>query len=271
MLHEEEAQTLMDLGLTALQAKVYVGLVRLGNPTANATAKFSKVARQEVYRITNELMEMGLVSRIVTTPTKFKPLPLKDAISFLLERRIKKTRELQVEAAKLVKEAAKKGVAIQQDSFEFLEIPEKGPWPKKCQVMMHPLETFDLLTSLRRFTSWITSDAEKYRKALKRGVKIRVIIEKPQSNSPILRIINALRRDPAFMIRYLLTPPQVVLIIADKKEVALATSPLKPAGPPYLFSNHPSFVLLVQEHFETAWNTALAPERLPKGAFKKKG
>jgi len=253
---EEEVQTLIEFGLTPLQAKVYIALINLENPTAKATAKLSKVARQEVYRITNELAEMGIVSRIITTPTKFQPLPLSQTVSFLLERKMKKTAELQAKASEMMKKA-KERQATKEKNYEIREFPENGPWFKNIHRRFKTFKTFDLLTTFQRFSARMIHDEELYRKASKEGTKIRIIIEKPpQHGASIFPRINSLIKNPNFKIRYLLTSTHVIVIVMDQKEAALALSPSNPVGPPYLCSDHPSFVHVVQRYFETIWNEA---------------
>ncbi len=61
MFSEQVTDVLTDLGLSPLQAKVYSALIQLQDPTATAASRLSKVARQEVYRITEELEATGLV------------------------------------------------------------------------------------------------------------------------------------------------------------------------------------------------------------------
>jgi sugar-specific transcriptional regulator TrmB len=47
----EYIQTLMSLGLTFLQAKVYLSLVALGKSDAKTISKASDIVREEIYRI----------------------------------------------------------------------------------------------------------------------------------------------------------------------------------------------------------------------------
>ena len=95
LLQEETVQTLVNLELTVLQAKVYLALVKLGTSTGRTTAKAAKVASQDVYRVLTELQEKGLVEKIIAKPNKYRPIPLKDGLSMLLQRRNKQTAELK--------------------------------------------------------------------------------------------------------------------------------------------------------------------------------
>lgn len=62
----------MELGLTSLQAKIYLALAQTGNATIRNIAKNSKIARQDVYRIMPSLQKLGLAEQIVVSPTMYK-------------------------------------------------------------------------------------------------------------------------------------------------------------------------------------------------------
>jgi sugar-specific transcriptional regulator TrmB len=69
--------------LTLNQAKVYLAVIKLEKTTVVQVANFSKVRREDVYRILPSLEKMGLVERLLGKPTEipryshfgcFKPL-----------------------------------------------------------------------------------------------------------------------------------------------------------------------------------------------------
>jgi sugar-specific transcriptional regulator TrmB len=63
MIQEKENQILMDLGLTCVQAKVYLTLIKLRNPTVKMISKISNVVSQDVYRIMPRLQKLGLAGK----------------------------------------------------------------------------------------------------------------------------------------------------------------------------------------------------------------
>jgi len=76
----EDVRILTDLGLTGRQARVYLALLKTGGGKAKAVADVSLVNRQEIYRIIDDLQQLGLVQRKVTTPTTFTATPLADVV-----------------------------------------------------------------------------------------------------------------------------------------------------------------------------------------------
>jgi len=59
---------LTELGLSAIQAKVYLALAQSTESTATVVADISGVARPDVYRVLAQLEKMGLVQTIVANP-----------------------------------------------------------------------------------------------------------------------------------------------------------------------------------------------------------
>ena len=259
MLQENEIQTLVDMGLTELQARVYLALAISGRSSARTITNLSNVARQEIYRILSELLELGLVHKIISTPTKFESLSLSDCISLMLEKRIKKTDELLAKTRELLrKHKFNEDVEKPTDvGYQFVEIPQKWVSIRQEEKKLKALQTLDLLVSLKKFKPWIFLYEEKMMTALNKGAKIRFIIDKPECD---ISAINALRKKPSFKIRYVLKHPLVQFAIINNEEASLSTAPFTSTRPPLLISNHPSFVHLAQQYFEMTWLTALEVE-----------
>ena len=94
-IQDKDVETLTSLGLTVLQAKVYLALVKSGDLTIKEISKNADVARQDLYRITSELQKLGLVERLITIPTKFRAMELTHGISILLQLRREKEAEME--------------------------------------------------------------------------------------------------------------------------------------------------------------------------------
>ena len=60
---KEDFQILVDLGLTLLQAKVFLALLVRGTSKVTEISQVSKVSRPDVYRSLSKLQEFGLVEK----------------------------------------------------------------------------------------------------------------------------------------------------------------------------------------------------------------
>ena len=92
-----EKESLINLGLTDGEAKVYLALISLGSSTVGPIVKESKVAYSNIYEILNRLIEKGLVSFIIKEKTKhFQAISLNKLNEYLenKEKNLIKEREL---------------------------------------------------------------------------------------------------------------------------------------------------------------------------------
>jgi sugar-specific transcriptional regulator TrmB len=256
MFSEQVFDVLIQLGLSPLQAKLYSALIQLQDPTATTASKVSKIARQEVYRITEELEAMGLISKTISTPMRFQPVPLSEGLSILMERRTKTTSGLMKKIRELSRETEKKQEKV-LSSYVIKELSPQEDWFGNSPLKLQTATTFDLMTTQERLASRILADTKVFRKAVRtKKTMIRIITDKPTADSPIWEPIRKVSAYPYFQFRYVDQTPDAIMIIFNKKEAALSLSLNNPPGPPYLFANHPVFLYLALEHFDNVWNRA---------------
>jgi len=218
------------------------------------------VARQDIYRILNELQQLGLVEKIITTPTNFTAIPIQEAASVLLERRIKETADLQARARELIQEVATKvKTPIPQEKPHFVLISEREALINRIKkAIATAQESIDLIGSAAVFPQILFVLAEKFNEAMKNGVKIRYVICEPEDANTWPEIVQAFTKNPSFKLRTLPNPPDARYGLYDKKEVFIATFPSHGAfQSPALWSNNSSIITVFQEHFERAWITAM--------------
>ena len=118
MLQTEDINGLACLGLTVLQAKVYLTLVNQKKATIKKISQISGVARQEIYRVICELQERGLVEKVIAKPTEYIPVPIQDGIKILVDRKHKESSESNKKAMKLLKKY--KNNIVASESLEEL-------------------------------------------------------------------------------------------------------------------------------------------------------
>lgn len=73
------------LGLTSYEARVFIGLQKLGGGTASELSEVSDVPRSQVYGAAERLEERGLVETRQSTPTAYRPISLEQARTRLLD------------------------------------------------------------------------------------------------------------------------------------------------------------------------------------------
>ena len=261
---DEGVQTLTRLGLTLCQAKVYLALVRSGKSTARTISNVSKVPREHVYRVTSKLQELGLVEKAIAVPAMYIAIPMKRAFSILMERRIKETCDLQAKTREVIKNfgSTNAETIFREEEHQFILIPSKGRIIQRRKMQHANVQTsVDGIFPLKECANALHQFADIIKETLKRGVKIRVITEKPEDKNSFPENIQDFMKNPNFKLRCILKHPSVLLTVYDKKEVIITTSAT--AGlieSNSLWSNNPSLLILANNHFEAMWTTALENE-----------
>ncbi|MFC1487030.1 helix-turn-helix domain-containing protein [Thermoproteota archaeon] len=93
-----EIKSLNYFGLSSNLAKVFISISGTRFLTAKEIQKRAGVPRQEIYAILTSLEELGLVEKTVGRPIRFKGVPIKQGLAFLIKKKkdeAKKCKKLQ--------------------------------------------------------------------------------------------------------------------------------------------------------------------------------
>lgn len=256
---EGTIKILVETGLTNSQAKVYLTLLTVKEANARVIWKSSGVARQHVYEILSELQNKHLVDKILAKPTKFRATPLQQGLLLLLEKKIKECKETQSKITKLCQTFPTKEKPLGEPEFV---IRTPSPTDKMGLHIYDDInESIDYMAHTNRLMFLHFYLSEPILKALQRGVKMRLITEKPTNEKHVLQTLYSELKSKNFAIKYGIPFPSVSIAVFDHKWVAVDINPIsEPAKTPALTTAHPTFVEIFQEYFEEIWNKAKKPE-----------
>src|SRR4030042_703709 len=124
---EEDYETLIKLGLTKLQAEVYLTLTKLGTACIKTISDTAKIDRAHVYQVIAKLQEIGLVQKILSTPNLFKAISLQEGLQILLERKAKEFSEIEEKTQETIQKIKEVTVVdiLQKNDCQFIIIPGK--------------------------------------------------------------------------------------------------------------------------------------------------
>jgi sugar-specific transcriptional regulator TrmB len=251
----EDLQTLNDLGLTVLQAKVYLALLQSEKMKAGTVAKASQVARPEVYRTLLTLQELGLVEKEISSPVLYRATPIDVALPILLEHENKKHDELKAKSENLVNKYKNGKICFYPES-KFVFIPSQTLMKRLKKVIKSTQKSIDVSTSCKRLTYGCYSLFDDLQNAWDRRVRGRAIINLKEEIKT--EIIEKCWRPPFAKIKYISSIPKTVMAKYDNKEVFIFTRPtanLKHS--PALWSNDPSIIGMAEDYFEMLWTKAM--------------
>lgn len=259
--HDKAVQTLTSLGLSFLQAKVYLALVAEGVLTIKNLARTSQVARQDLYRITLQLLNRGLVEKVVDVPTRFKAVPIETAIGTLIERRKKETAALEQESKDVIRSfaALNEKCKLKNEETQITVISDLQSRITRGKKQVDAAqENIQIVTKWSFFLAYTLENIREFTRALNRGVKIQVVTQKHEEAPPIPKSLQALTKYPLFEIRYLNFPPSSIVAVFDRQEanIMLLTASATKSGA--ITTNNPSLIELARNYFETVWSNATA-------------
>jgi len=257
-LEGDNLQVLTELGLSSCQGRVYIALLKLGQDSkATFISKMAKVPRQDIYRVLEELNQIGIVEKLLTKPQKFRPIPPKKAISFLLAKK-------KYAFLKLEKDADSLSARLRQYPDD-----QRGSIKKENTVLMNEKEVvyckaLELIEGTRKRISLIIPWSETMLaldlalKALddacNRGADVRWLANEPQETQQLPRGLRKLIKNRKFGFRLTPDTPAVKLGIYDNDETrtVLFHDTASELLPTFL-SNNSAIVAMAEVYFETYW------------------
>jgi sugar-specific transcriptional regulator TrmB len=254
---EEAISTLKDLGLTNVQAKIYLALTKSTTINVAAISKLSNIQRTDLYRALRELEEKGLVEREITHPISYKAVSLKEGVSTLLGEKEKKHSKLRKKAKKLRKKSTFIDYSAADEQAKFTIVPKLRVPRRISKAITQTEESINLVISRPSLLKRRLFFSTEIEKARSKGVKWRYIVDKSCREEPFLKQLARLKEDPSCKIATLDNLPKTIIGIYDQKQVLVfenATDSI--GGSAALWSNNESLVSIMTDYFERLWLAA---------------
>jgi len=253
-MSQDDISRLMEFGLTSLQSRAYLALLRLGTAGASQVSSATGIVRPEAYRVLRELSVKGLVERNPGLPSTYTARPPKQGVSFLLHSLAKKVSLLEQKKKDLIECLSSYSSHVEAEPRQRFSVVVGGANViNKVEEMIYVAkkDCVGIMSEhgLRRLNKeWIS--------AARRRVRVRLIAEINDSN-----VANADSLSRHIELRRARDVP-ICFKIVDKKEMVL--------GPPVtneeasrrtwreddLWTNNLRFIGGMYALFERLWKTS---------------
>ncbi len=253
---DDDTQILGNLGLTTLQAEVYITLARLNEATIKTISTVTKIDRANVYRVITRLQEIYLVQKILASPTVFRALPVNEGIKMLLERKEKQDKIIKTQTNALLKKYEHNKVDTPYcEGCEFALIPIGKFTQRKVDEMVNSNRiTHDIIIYWRDFDAQTNDVVDRWRKLLERGIKLRIIVYL-EKNQSLPRKVQLLKRYSEFQIRKTPNPPRATISLIDRDQTLVSVTPtLLSEEKPGLWTNNQGLVGILCDYFDSIWH-----------------
>ena len=104
MSQENIINTLLDLGLTRIEAKIFIYLSKNGALKAQDVCSSLKISKQQLYPSLKDLRSKGIVNFSIEHPARFSALPFDQALDLLAQTKIKEAKIIQENKNTLLKD-----------------------------------------------------------------------------------------------------------------------------------------------------------------------
>jgi sugar-specific transcriptional regulator TrmB len=254
----EDVGFLSELGFTKNQAILYLALLKLEEADVRRLFEKTNIPRSEVYRVLKELQKKGLVEKKITTPYLYVPTPLHLGLQLMIIESIQRFKEIQVKTKDFLrKHQADEKNELSKPKYELIMVEGRQRLMQLIKKQHKNVErNVNILTTLPRWLQILNFCFENYEKALDRGVRYQVVLEAHEDTIASHENVQALLKKQNFELRLTGSPLQTNAAIFDDNEVTVNFFPSQSlAESPLIWTNHPSFISMCQDHFDKIWKT----------------
>jgi sugar-specific transcriptional regulator TrmB len=273
MSQEEVLKTLLDLGLTRLDSKIYIYLAKKGPLKGKEISKGLKVQRQQVYRSLKFLQSKAIVSATLERPARFSAVPFEKVLDLFIRAKLEEAQNIQQEKSKLL--SSWQTIQVEKApeiSARFMVIEGRNIIYSRIKQMINETKTqlsiVSTVTGLTRADKFGLLDVNSNQ--LQSKIQFRLLTHLSEQN--ISEMKTLLNETPELRLRFRIRNPNLEsrlfprMIIKDEEEVVFfinpkVDEPLTEQDNLCLWTNCKSLIHSFLIMFEDLWRNSTEMER----------
>jgi sugar-specific transcriptional regulator TrmB len=264
-IQQDGVEILEGLGLTLREARVYLTLVQSGKCTVKAIVNSARICQPDVYKTLNALQRLNLIEKVIDKPAMFKAVPIEQCIQSLSERKEAEHDTLKKKTEHFLSHFQKCQIeeTLPKANYRFTLIPPKRSCLETRRKAMKTVQTsIDGIGIWNPFPRAVNEYYEETIEALRRGVKMRALMEKPDKEEKLPKEIYDFMKAGSYEIRYLDNAIKAQFMIIDRKVVNFDCSLSTRLDESAILSiDNPCICSIVNGYFEIMWR---ATPKTPK-------
>jgi len=259
MSNDEDAVLLLGLGLSLNQAKAYLAILKLEKTTVGNLAKFSRIGREEVYRILPKLEKMGLIEELLGKPTEIRVTPIKDALTFLVEEEKKKFDERLSGLTSTFKKLSLKDwkqPPPEEESIYILMAEKKPILAKTSGLIRDSKKEVALISDKARMAPMLYQFLDELKHAIQNGAQIRLIFEGSSTDISIKENVKKLIHGASVHVKFHRKQLNHFIMSDDAEAMITGSTESGLGESPSLWTNNSNLIGALRMGFEYGWKGA---------------
>ena len=260
---EFSVQSLMKLGLTEYEARIYVVLSKMGPRNASEISFLGKVPRPKTYGAIRGLESKGLLRIVPGKPERYMAVSPNDVLVPLVEKLNRET----TECVQVVENLA---MAFESSKYVYTERPYEryDLWSVKGRDKVHK-RVQDMIgeskvnvffsTTANGLVRLYKAHSEVLERAAQRGAKVRIVAPVNQTNSSVARELSEVievRNNQTPMLKFVVADSAEIIFTEDIPDDTNVNAG-QDVG---TWTNDPLLVKSHEKIFEQLWPTLQAKE-----------
>jgi sugar-specific transcriptional regulator TrmB len=274
---DDTIHTLSELGLNKIQIKILLILCRFDYLSVKDIAKETGIHRAQIYTALEELEAYGLIEKEIGKPIQYRAIPMSKILDILLRHKVVWMSDLQEETKSLIKKVSDievQRMEKEQEDYTFTLINGVENVASMFRGWIENSRTVDFVVNFKRYSPDCSIPGyfeETFRDALCRfreDVKVRLITSPRPENFRNWYWEGAKNLENRFVSFNI----PMDIGVFNKERASLTIYTKKPdmlrTDMSVLTSNHPSFVQMIQNHFDLLWNNSTATQEANDASTK---
>jgi len=251
---EEIQKSLVELGLTTLQARILILLQKIENASVKNISKELNVHRQQIYPTLTALDKMGFLERKLGRPNRYISLSLKEIFKLLLEDKTKWITDIKQKTSELTQKFDQKKKSS-DDEYSFKLISGKAHFGRESRQWLQESQKVDMVIIFDALSKYLGEELEIDKVKYRKNMKFRIVTCANPDNEAVKR-----SQSRGTEVRFIKSDIPVEVAVFDKSRAHLCIfsnrNNVHTAEIACLTSNHPCFVAMIQNYFDVLWNIA---------------
>lgn len=188
---EKILETLQEIGLTKVEAKIYILIEKKGPLKARDIVKRLKITKQQLYPILKKLKGKGIITSSLEHPARFFAIEFEKVLDLFSKAKIEEAKNLQINKERLFNDwesISVKQVSKSPPTFTVIQ-GRKYIYSKIQQMIQEANNKFSLILSLSELIrieqSGVLDSIETH--PLKSTIQFRIITEIPEKQQQIVK------------------------------------------------------------------------------------